>query len=278
MQTGRWATSPVSPTAPSTCVPPSKAFEQAFYSRFLSFGALQTLTCRPHTCWRPRRRPAPSPRGSAAPSSDGRPVQRRGRACRGSRRRPVTRAPRPRHCRPPPTPPRPPCAAARLQKSSCCSITRQGSWVTPAAAGPWMPASGPRSRLFLFPASRGRVITACGRGSGRGLGAAPPPRVSLPPSAADAGAQGPLGRLSRPCVRGRLALQPAAHPTGWLPAGLPLRGASQAARSCRINRNLLSAALCHRTWRSAWAGQTWTTLTSTTSTGPSSEPGLACAA
>lgn len=181
------------------------------------FRRLQTLTCRPHTCWRPRRRPAPSPRGSAAPSSEGRPVQRRERACRGSRRRPVTRAPRPRHCRPPPTPPRPPCAAARLQKSSCCSITRQGSWVTPAAAGPWMRASGPRPRLFLCPASRGRVITACGRGSGRGWA---PPRLRVCPFPRPPpmrGAKGPLGALP--------ALRPG-------PPGLPASGTPHWVAAC----------------------------------------------
>lgn len=149
-----------------------------------------------------RRPPAASLPGPAPTSSDGRPVQRRGRACKSPHPPTGTRAPPPRPCPPRRTPPRPPCDpcdALSRQKSWCCFTTRQAQGnCSGRCASSWdagRPSSGlpvglgavskrsvhTRSRPSKLPGTRrhGRAPSPPPQGAAFGL--RPAQRLALPP-------------------------------------------------------------------------------------------------
>ena len=217
LQSSSWATSPVSPTAPSTCVPPSKAFEQALASRLSVSAAPDTHMPAAHLL-------AAAAAPCALAARLGSTQQRRPTSAAARTRLPrvsasaghagatTTTLPAPAHAATPALR-RSPSAeelvlqynkARKLGDASCCWAVDAGLRAPPQAVPvpckPWAGDNCLRPRLR------------------KGLGAAPPPRVSLPPSAADAGCQRP----SRPAL-------PALRPG---PPGLPASGTPHWVAAC----------------------------------------------
>lgn len=177
-----------------------------------------------------RRPPAASQPGPAPASSDGRPVQRRGRACKSPHPPTGTRAPPPRPCPPRRTPPRPPCApcgAPSRQKSWCCFTTRQAQGnCSGRCASSWdaaRPSSGlpvglgavskrsvhTRLRPSKLPGTRrhGRAPSPPPQGAAFGL--RPAQRLALPPPPAASHASAALQLQPGCCPAVAACVQPA---------------------------------------------------------------------